>query len=334
VYARTVQAPPRVDRAIMLRACISLCGVLVAAAFSMDVRPGSANATWASLDDHLAPRAAAYPLPFFYDLYTFRGDGGGTTVVAAFAVPAGRLQREDFAREVRYRFDVTLVLADTVLRTVFRTDDSVFVSLARPLKREHLLSTHIEVEAPPSRSTVQRVIMTDATTAGIGQLYTSFFPIPDYSGRDLMLSDIALSQADSESGWKRGGVTLGLLPTSEFPGSAFDVYYEIYNLPAGNRYTTEIAIARVAGADGEPVPDGSPVRLRYSGESTARPGGTLPELRHVDASVENGRYRITVTITDEATGQTASRARHFQVSGWSPGATLVAALPRGDRHLR
>src|SRR5687767_13531657 len=88
----------------------------------------------------VAPLAG--PLPFFYDLYTFRGEESTTTVVASFAVPAGRLQPEWAKGGVRYRFDVTLVLADTALRSVFRTDDSVFVGLPRALSGEHLLFTH------------------------------------------------------------------------------------------------------------------------------------------------------------------------------------------------
>src|SRR5688572_24623305 len=64
-------------------------------------------------------RPLAGPLPFFYDLYTFRGEASTTTVVASFAVPAGRLQPEWAKGGVRYRFDVTLVLADTALRSVF-----------------------------------------------------------------------------------------------------------------------------------------------------------------------------------------------------------------------
>jgi hypothetical protein len=274
---------------------------------------------------------AAHPLPFFYDLYTFRGGTGSTAVVAAFAVPAGRLRREEYGGAVRHRFDVTLVLADTALRTVFRTDDSVFVSLPRPLSGGHLLFTHIEVQAPPSRTTVQRVIMTDATAPGFGQLYTSGFPIPDYSGSHLMLSDIALAQPGAHAGWRRGNATLALLPTGQFPEAAFDVYYEIYNLPAGHRYSTEIAVERVDGSGA--VPDAGPVRVRYSGQSTAGPDGLLPELRRVDASVGRGRHRITVTITDERTGRSASRSRVFQVSGWRPGATLVAAMPRAGRQF-
>lgn len=282
--------------------------------------------------DH-APGAApamdgAGPLPFFYDLYTFRGDASGTLVVGAFAVPAGRLRREQGGGQVRYRFDVSLVLADTVLKTVHRSDDSVYVAAPRPLARRHLLYTQSEVHAPPSRNTVQRVIMTDATTPGVGQLYDSAFPVPDYSGTELMLSDIALGRPDAAGGWKRGDVTLALLPTSHFPESSFDVYYEIYNLPFGRRYRTEIAVEPLAGSSGEGAAVDDPVRLRFSGKSQAGRDGSVQELRHLAGALPPGRYRLTVTIIDEDTGRSARRARVFQVRGWDPGATMVAALPR------
>jgi hypothetical protein len=282
-----------------------------------------------SLEGDAALHDASRPLPFFYDLYSFRGSGDSTAVVAAFAVPSGSLNREGVSGGTRYRFDVSLVVADTALRTVYRSDDSVVVHLPRRPPRGHLLSTHVGVQAPPSGTTVQRVIMTDATTPGIGQLYTSSFPIRDYRGSHLMLSDLALSQPDAGFGWKRGPATLALLPTSHFPRSSFDVYYEIYNLPSGNRYSTEISVERIADGRGRPVHDDRPVRVRYSGESIADAEGTLAELRYVDASVGIGRYRIMVTVTDEGSGESVSRSRLFQVSRWAPGATLVPALPRG-----
>ena len=273
--------------------------------------------------------APAGNLPFYYDLYTFRGEGGGTDVVAAFAVPAGELEWESTGDGVRYRFDVTLVLADTVRRTVTRTDDSVFVSLARPLRGKHLLYTQIEVGARPSRHTVRRVLMSEATVPGVGQLYHAPFSIPDYRGDSLMISDIALGQpAVTAHGWHRGDVSLALLPTTQFPASSFDVYYEVYNLPEGHGYTTEIRVERIAAAGG--AADAAwedPVALRFSG--TADPGrdGTLEELRRVDAAMDHGHYRLTVVITDEATGASARRSREFHVRGWHGGATLVAAHP-------
>ena len=273
--------------------------------------------------------AATYPLPFFYDLYTFRGRGGGTAVVASFAVPAGELKRESVDGGVRYRFDVTLVLADTVTRRVFRRDDSVFVALPRAPGDEHLLYTQLEVLAPPSRSTVHRVIMTDAATPGIGQLFSAPFRIPDYSGTELMVSDIALGQPDATSGWVRGSATLALLPTDQFPSSAFDVYYEIYNLPAGDTYETEIAIEQATDAQRTRGLVGTSIRLRFADEAMATADAYVAELRRVETSLGRGRYRITVTVTNLRTGERASRSRTFEVRGWERGATLVPALPRG-----
>jgi hypothetical protein len=274
-----------------------------------------------------AVSASARPLPFFYDLYTFRGTADSTVILAAYAVPASSLEREQVGRQVRYRFDVTLVLADTAAGTVFRTDDSVYVRLPRALDRRHLLTTHIPVQSPPSSTVLQHLIVTDATTPGIGNLYTARVPIPDYSGSDLMLSDVALSLPGATHGWRRGEATLALLPTSEFPRSAFDVYYEIYNLPNGRRYTTEIAVRRTRDDRGRPVEE-DPVRVRYSGRSLARNDHTQAELRFVDAAVREGRYRITVTVTDQETGAVASRSRAFHVSGSAPEAVLVTASPR------
>lgn len=276
-------------------------------------------------EEHRIAPSLAGPLPFFYDFYTFRGAGGGTLVVAAVAVEAGELKRERDADEVRYRFDVTVVLADTALRSVSRTDDSVFVAAPRPLRGDHLLFTQLQIEARPSESTVHRVIMTDATRPGIGQLYDSPFTIPDYSGSELMISDIALGKPDARAGWRRGEVTLALLPTSQFPRSAFDVYYEVYNLPEGHRYTTELVVQPEVedGDEGE-----EPVRLRFSGEAEGGVEGALQELRRVEAYLPRGAYRLTVMVTNEETGETARRSRTFQVRGWEPGATLVAALPR------
>lgn len=291
----------------MLRGLLPLI-VLATAAFSAD-----------------APSVA--PLPFFYDLYTFRDDGGGTTVVASIAVEAKRLHRESVAGQSRYRFDVRFVLADTAARSVSNTEDSVFLSMPGPLSGEHLLHTYVQVRADPSDATLQRVVVTDATRPGTGQLYSSPFPIPDYSGSELMLSDIAFGLPDATGGWTRRGVTLALLPTSQFPASAFDVYYEIYNLPAGTPYETEIAIQPL-DRDGDE--EGSPVRTVFSGDSAAREDGSVAEVRRIESALPRGHYRFTVSVRDRIGGEVATQSRDFEVRAWGGGATLIEALPYKD----
>jgi hypothetical protein len=267
------------------------------------------------------------PLPFFYDLYTFRNEGGGTAVVASIAVEARRLQRESFQGLSRYRFDVRFVLADTVTRVVSNTEDSVYLSLPAPLTGEHLVHTYVEVTADPSESTLQRLVVTDATRPGTGQLYSSAYPIPDYSGDELMLSDVAFGLPDATGGWTRRGVTLALLPTSQFPSSAFDVYYEVYNLPRGRPYETEVSIQSL-DEDDEAAP---PVRAIFSGDSMADDDGTSSELRRLESALPRGNYRLTVTVRDRVSGAVASSSRDFDVREWGGGATLVEAMPYKKR---
>jgi hypothetical protein len=286
--------------------------------------PGAAPEGAAVADGPRADAGVTRPLPFLYDLYSFRGDGGQTLLVAAYAVEAGELEREHVDGAVRYRFDVSLVLADTARRTVLGRHDSVYVDLRRPLPSQHLLFTTIELQAPPSATSVQRLYMYNATAPGIGQLYMTSQEIPDYRGTALMLSDIALGQPDAALGWQRGAATLALLPTRQFPSSAFDVYYEIYNLPGGHEYVTEIAVAEVRD---DAVADAPFVRLSFTGEAAESDRTALPELRRVETSLGPGRYRITVTITDSGTGRSASRSRNFEVHAGRAGATMVPALP-------
>lgn len=301
--------------------------VLVALAFAAAPVPRAAQSLSVAAEPEADATRATGSMPFFYDLFTFRGEGGSTEVVASFAVPVHRLEREEVGPDTRYRFDVTLVLADTAVRSVSRTDDSVYVQVPGPLDGDHLLHTHVEVAAPPSRSTVQRVLMFDATTPGVGQLYGAAFPIPDYGGSELMLSDVVLGLPGARKGWERNGVTLALLPTSQFPQSSFDVYYEVYNLPAGHAYSTDLSVEQLTDEDGDPVADGVGVHTRFRDESRADDDDALAELRRVDASLDEGRYVMTVTVIDQVTGEKARRRQHFEVRGWGPGITLVPALP-------
>jgi hypothetical protein len=291
-----------------------LCGLAVLPALSDD-RPERTSTSLA---------AEVRPVPFFYDIYTFRGDEGATTVVAAIAVPVGELRRERRDNRVRYRFDVRFVLADTARLGVFNTQDSVFLSLARPLSRRHLLHTYVEMAAPPSASTLQRVVVTDVTRPGAGQLYHTPFPIPDYSGSELMLSDIAFGLPDAGEGWTRRGVTLAILPTSQFPEISFDVYYEIYNLPEGNRYGTEIAIESLDEDRDEGFQE---IRASFQGDAASQEDGVVQELRRIESPLPAGRYRVTITVRDDVSGRVARRSRDVDVRGWDAGTTMVRALP-------
>jgi hypothetical protein len=297
---------------------------LMSALLAAGGRPGSVPAPEAAAMPAFAAAPAARPLPFLYDLYTFRGTHG-TLLVAAYAVEAGDLERENLPAGVRYRFDVSLVLTDTASRSVISRHDSVYVDMPRPLSGAHLLFTTVEVEIAPTTTTLQRLFMYNATSPGIGQFYTTHMPVRDYSGEELMLSDVVLAQPDASGGWQRGDVTLAVLPGRQFPASAFEVYYEIYNLPDRNDYTTDIAITTIPAEPG--VAGEELARLRFDGKAAADSAGVVAELRRVETSLRRGTYLITVVITDRLTGRSASSSRAFEVHSGRAGATMVPALP-------
>ena len=314
IRRRSRREPPGLANAIIALGIVTVFGVVVGA-----VGPTAPSSPHL---DATATAGSHGPLPFHYDLHTFRGATGGTDVVAAVAVPVRRLGRDREDGQVRYRFDVRFVLADTVEKSVIDRIDSVFVAVPRPLARRHLLHTAVELTAPPSPDIQQRIVVTDVVRPGYGQLYQSDFQVPDYSGTDLMVSDIAFGLPGARGAWTRRGVTLALLPTSQFPESAFDVYYEIYNLPPGRPYETVIAIEPVDD-DGDPV-----VRTRFEGESDAGEDGVIGALRRVESALDEGRYVISVTVTDEVDGRSATSSRLVEVHGWRRGATMVPALSK------
>ena len=104
--------------------------------------------------------------------------------------------------------------------------------------------------------------------------------------------------------------------------------YEIYNLPAGIPYETEISIQPL---DDHGNPDGRPVRTTFSGESAAREDDSVAELRSIESALPRGHYRLSVNVRNRISGETASRSRDFEVREWGGGATLVEALPYKER---
>lgn len=256
-------------------------------------------------------------LPFFFDLYTFRANEGRTSVVAAVAVPREKLNRTNLASNRGYRIDLSLILVDTVSRRVIRQDDSVALNSQRSAREDDLFRLHVEVAVPPSKTTVQRVIVSDPSEPGVGQLYGGPFPIPDYSGSRFMISDVVLAEPKVEGRWRRGAVNLALVPTGYFKGGSFNIFYEIYNIKKDAAFSTEIEIEPVKKA-GEKLKGlfgggRSTIKFRFDGVATGAVNATLQELRRVDAPLGPGTYRLKVLVKNGETGEMARNERIFSI---------------------
>ncbi len=255
-------------------------------------------------------------LPFYFDLYTFRGEQGRTNVVAAVAVPVEKLQKSAATLNPSYRVDLSLILVDTAARRVVRQDDSVALATTRAFKNDDLFRMHVEVAVPPSRTTLQRVIVSDPSEPGIGQLYGGPFLIPDYSTGKLMMSDIVLAEPRVEGRWHRGNVALALVPTGRFKGGSFRVFYEIYNIEDNSAYSTEIEIEPIQRSAGQRIKElfgsKSKISLKFDGVALDVKDGVLQELRQVEAPLSPGRYRMRITVKN-ANGETVKGERLFVV---------------------
>lgn len=286
---------------------------------AMDVLVASANyrqyAYQLLASDSDAPNFTK-DLPFYFDLYTFRGEEGRTNVVAAVAVPVERLQKSAVAMNPAYRVDLSLILVDTATRRVIRQDDSVAIALTRAFKNDDLFRMHVEIAALPSLTTLQRVIVSDPSEPGVGQLYGGPFPIPDYTPSKLMMSDVVLAEPRVDGRWRRGDVALALVPTGRFKGGSFRAFYELYNIPNNAAYTTEIEIEPIQKGAGQKLKGlfggKSKISLKFDGVALDVKNNTLQELRQVDAQLGPGRYRMRVTVRLES-GETVHGERVFAV---------------------
>jgi hypothetical protein len=149
--------------------------------------------------------------------------------------------------------------------------------------------------------------------------YGGTVTVPDYGGRELQLSDIVLAEPDSLGSFARGPHRLALAPTQVFPGGRFRVFYEIYNLPAGEPYRTEIRIERAKrSALARLFGRGNPVALRFD-EIAPEPVAPEPvaglhyQLRDVEAPLAPGDYLMRVRV--RTAGSEVERTRRFTVPG-------------------
>jgi hypothetical protein len=147
---------------------------------------------------------------------------------------------------------------------------------------------------------------------GAGMTYGGTVALPDYSGDALMLSDIVLVAPDSAGSFQRGPHSMSLVPTQVFPGGRFNVFYEVYNLPPGAAYRTELRIERVRrgvlpGLFGRSDP------LALSFDDLAPEEGADPhyQLRTVTAPLAPGEYVLRVRL--RSGGGEAERTRRFTV---------------------
>jgi hypothetical protein len=245
-------------------------------------------------------------IPFYYDLYMFRGDSGRTDVIAGFGVPFATVP------PLRGPLRISFAVVDTARYQAARAGGPVDVNAQRSSGRD-MLRTNAAVSVAPTRRGVYRVDVRNGTGSA-GMTYGGPLVVYDFSGTALRLSDIVIAEPRIDGTFSRGPHGLSLAPSQVFPGGEFKVYYEIYNMPEGGSYRTEITIERASrGLTARIFSRNDVLRLQFDDVAPADDAGTIRELRDVVAPFAPGTYLMRVRVTGSDGAGTFARERRFTI---------------------
>ena len=249
------------------------------------------------------------------------GDGAGSdsgqTLHVVFAIPADRLDPQPAAEGVRYPLEFRVIVSDSTDRVVANLDTVRVFGARQALRKPAYLTGRLAVPVPAGR--YQYRLLVRSVDGGAGDLVSEPLTVERLEPQRFGVSDIVVGREGSGLVWfSPAGDTVRLNPLQRFPeGSAVNLYYEIYGLSAGTPYHTLVRLEReggrsVFGSIGRLFGGGrSPVLLEFDAPAT---GAVTRVQRGIELrDVSKGTYRLSVTISDPATGTSVTRVQRFQV---------------------
>jgi GWxTD domain-containing protein len=260
------------------------------------------------------------PLDVVSSEFVVGGDSGGQMLQVVFAVPGDRLTGEPGGAGLLYPLRFRVIVSDSADRVVARLDTVRVFAVRQALRQPAYLTGRLALPVPAGRYRYRLLVMTPDGVAGDLVRQDSLAVSALHSGGGLAVSDVVVGREGSGLVWVQAqrGDTVLLNPLSRFPeGSAAELYYEIYGLARGATYHTVVRLER----EGR--------RSLFGAIRGLFGGGRAPVLLEFDAAAEGlvtrvhrgvalrdvakGSYRLTVVISDPASGASVTRTRRFQV---------------------
>lgn len=274
-----------------------------------------------NLEDELATPAFDREMPFYYDVYAFRGDGSDTELTATFAVPGNMVEPAIIDGRTIYPLQASFIVIDTASRTVARVDSTFRFAAPRRLQSSEHIRFDLRLDVAPRTGTIHRALVRNAMHAGEGKIYGGPLAVPDLSGGELTISELVLARASKDGEWMRGNARLELMPPRQFAANEpFRVFYEVYNLRADAAYRTEITVEATEGGGiigaVKRLFGGRARTINVAFDDVApdvRFRGGVQELRDLQVQLDPGRYRMRVEVTELESGRAATRERLFIV---------------------
>jgi len=250
----------------------------------------------------------------------------GQSVHVVFAIPAHRLAPQPGGNAgVLYPLHFRLLVSDERDSVVARLDTVRVFSARQVLQRPSYLSGRLTVPLRPGVYGYRLLVNTPDLLAG--QLVRrDTLVVPALDGRAFTASDLVVGRSGAGLVWLPPAApdavpavdTVLLNPLDRYPsGSVAELYYELFGLAEGVSYHTEVRLERVGGRSllgrigglfGGRRP---PVLLEFDATAT---GPVTRIHRGVSLrGVSPGRYALSVTLTDPASGLRVVRQRRLQV---------------------
>lgn len=245
------------------------------------------------------------------------GGDSGQVLHVVFAIPADRLEPQPAADGVRYRLEFRVLISDSSERVVANLDTVRVFGARQALHRPSYLTGRLAIPVPAGR--YQYRLLVRSVDGGAGDLLVEPLTVERLQPQRFAVSDLVVGREGSGLVWfSPAGDTVRLNPLQRFPeGSAVNLYYEIYGLAPGTSYHTVVRLEReggrsVFGSIGRLFRGGrSPVLLEFDAPSTGSISRVQRGLELRDVS--QGTYRLSVVISDPATGTSVTRIQRFQV---------------------
>ena len=269
------------------------------------------------------------PLEYAFDAVTFRADTGATELDLAYSIPTWQFGDVSDGKGNSTRLAHLVTLRDSAMTPRF-THAFGFGPFDRP--KRMMFESHVKVPvyslpasvvAPPGSFTLA-VQVQDEASQRIG-VYRKPVTLSDYSGEELLISDLKLATLIAPSGVQGPFVRKGLNITPNpgriyIRGNPVYVYYELYNLGLDEEQKSEYEILyeitpvernETRGWSARRQKDMQTVMMAFAGEGFSTEDREYTSLDTGDLPA--GEYTLTVTLTDLHAESTVSKTANFLV---------------------
>jgi len=254
------------------------------------------------------------PLDVVASEFVVGTDSGIPMLHVVFAVPGDRLTGEPAQGSsggLLYPLHFRIVVSDSTNHIVARLDTLRIFGARQALRQPAYLTGWLALAVPPGRYRYRLLVTTPDGSAG-DLVRRDSLDIPALGGGHFAVSDVVVGREGSGLVWVAAADdTVRLNPLSRFPeGSAAELYYEVYGLTRGAPYHTVVRLEREGRRS---LFGGRRAAVLLEFDAAAEGPVTRVHRGVALRDVGKGTYRLTVVITDPASGVTATRTRRFQV---------------------